>query len=99
MQRRERELVDDRLKITSRSDSSAKIRHPDLRSKSISAKAIGALAVGAFAIGALAIGVLAIGRLAIGRARIRRIEVDDLVIRRLHITEKPDAPNKPEAER
>ena len=53
MQRRERELVDDHLKITSRFGSSAKIRHPGLRPKSIGAKAIGALAVGALAIGRL----------------------------------------------
>ena len=89
MQRRERELVDDHLKNTSRFGSSAKIRHPGLRSKSIGAKAIGALAVGA----------LATGRLVIGCARIRRIEIDDLVTRRLHITEKTDAPDKSGAER
>ena len=98
MPRRKRELVDDRLKIPSHSESSGKARHPRLRSESIGAKAIGALAIGAVAIGALAIGALAIGRLAVGRARIRRIEVDDLVVRRLHITEKLQAPNKSDTE-
>lgn len=95
---RERELVDDQLKTPSHSESLGTMRHPNLWSESIGAKAIGALAVGAVAIGALAIGALAIGRLAVGRARIRRIEVDDLVVRRLHITEKLQAPNKSEAE-
>jgi hypothetical protein len=96
---RERELVDDRVEIPSPSGSSGEVRHPGLRSKNIGAKAIGALAVGAVAIGAFAIGALAIGRLVVGRARIRRIEIDDLVVRRLHITEKPQGPNKSEAER
>lgn len=98
MPRRERELVDDQLKIPSRSESSGKVRYPSLRSRSIGAKAIGTLAVGAFAVGALAIGALAIGRLAVGRARIRRIEVDDLVVRRIHITEKLQLPNKSDTE-
>ena len=46
-----------------------------------------ALALAAVAVGVLAIGALAIGRLAIGRARIRRLEIDELVVRRLRVTE------------
>ena len=75
------------------------MRHPGRRLKSIGAKATGVLAVGAVAIGALAIGALTIGRLAVVRARIRRIEIDDLVVRRLHVTEILQGPNKSEAER
>ena len=52
------------------------------------AQAIGALAVGALAVGALALGAVAIGRLAIGRSRIRRLEIDELVVRRVHIIER-----------
>lgn len=74
-------------------------RHLRLYSQSIGAEAIGAtaigsLAVGALAIGALALGALAIGRLAIGRARIRRVEIDELVVRRLRITEKMQLPDE-----
>jgi hypothetical protein len=76
------------------SGSSGEVRHPGRRLKGIGAKATGALAVGAVAIGALAI-----GRLAVGRARIRRIEIDDLVVRRLHVTSKLEGPNKSGAER
>jgi hypothetical protein len=53
----------------------------------------GAVALGAFAAGALAIGALAIGRLVIGRARIGHMEIDELVVRRLRVTEHiEDAP-------
>lgn len=62
-------------------------------------QAVGALAVGAVAIGALAVGALAIGRLAIGRARIRQPEIDELVVRRLRVTEKLQVPpTRPGAE-
>ena len=47
----------------------------------------GALALGAIALGAVAIGAIAVGRLAIGRARIRRLEIDELIVRRLKVTE------------
>ncbi len=57
------------------------------------AQAIGALAVGALALGALAVGALAIGRLSIGRSRIRRLEIDELVARRVHITERLTTPS------
>jgi hypothetical protein len=96
---RERKLDDDQLKILPRSESSGKVRHLSLRSESTGAKAIGALAVGAFAIGALAIGAVVIGRLAIGRTRIRRLEVDELVVRRLRITDELQVPDKFEAEK
>jgi hypothetical protein len=94
MPRREHKLYDDQLKSLVRSESSGAVRHVRLRSESIGAKAIGALAVGALAIGALAIGALAIGRLAIGRARIRRLEVDELVVRRLRITDEIKVPDQ-----
>lgn len=96
---RERELIKERRQLHSHIKSSGKIRHSGNRSEKTGAKAMGALAVGAVAIGALAIGVLAIGRLVVGRARIRRIEVDDLVVRRLHIIEKIQTPEKSEAGR
>ncbi len=51
-----------------------------------------ALALGAFAGGALAIGALAVGQLMIGRARIGRMEIDELVVRRLDVTEQLDTP-------
>jgi hypothetical protein len=57
---------------------------------------IGALAMGALAIGALAIGRLMVGRLMVGRARILRVEIDDLVVRRLRITEEMQVPDNPE---
>lgn len=56
------------------------------------ARAVGALAVGAVALGAIAVGAIAIGRLAVGRARIRRLEIDDLVVRRLHVVDELHAP-------
>ena len=54
--------------------------------------AIGALALGALAVGALAIGALAIGRLRILRADADRlhlgtVEIDDLTVKRLRVTE------------
>jgi hypothetical protein len=99
MPRRERSLVDDRLKVVPRLESLGKPRDLRLRSENTGAKAIGALAIGAVAIGALAIGAVAIGRLAIGRTRIRRVEIDDLVVRRLRITEEVRGPDKFEAEK
>jgi hypothetical protein len=101
MLHRKRELDDDRL-LVPRSESSGKTRHLNPRSESTGAEAIGASAIGtsaigsvvigALAIGALAIGALAIGRLVIGRARIRRLEIDELVVRRLRITEELEVP-------
>jgi hypothetical protein len=106
---RDRKLDDDRLELLPRSASAGKVRHLRLRSDSTGAQAlgasavgtsaIGALAIGALAIGALAIGALAIGRLKIGRARIRRIEIDELVVRRLRITEDMQLPDKSESEK
>jgi hypothetical protein len=56
------------------------------------AQALAAFALRALAIGALAIGAVAIGALAIGSARIRRIEIDELVVRRLRVTEDLQLP-------
>src|SRR5262245_41690115 len=55
----------------------------------------GTVALGALAIGALAIGALAINRLVVGRARIRRLEIDELVVRRLRVTEEYTTPPPP----
>jgi len=65
---------------------------PHIQTLKLGAQAVGALAVGALALGALAIGALAIGRLVIGRTRIRRREIDELVVRRLQITDSLSAP-------
>lgn len=94
---RERELVDERPGNPVCSGPPDKTRHLGLRSESIGAKQIGALAIGAVAFGVLAIGALKIGQLAIGRARIRRIEIDDLVVRRLHIAEELQVPDESDA--
>ena len=65
-----------------------------IRSKSASfggvaimAAAIGAFAVGAFAIGALAVGRLAIRRLSLERAKVGTLEIEDLIVTRLHAAE------------
>lgn len=110
MLHRERKRDDERLLLPrSESSAAGKTRDLNLRSESTGAKAIGAsaigtstigaswigaLAIGALAIGALAIGAIAIGRLAIGRARIRRLEIDELVVRRLRITEEAQMPDR-----
>ena len=98
MHRRESELIDDQSKILRRLESSGnvslKLRSESIGAKATGASAIGALAIGAVAFGAFAIGALAIGSLAIGRTRIRRIEIDDLVVRRLRITEEIQVPGK-----
>jgi hypothetical protein len=101
MLQRERKRDADRL-LLPRSESSRKTRHLNLRSErtganaigasAIGTSAIGAVAIGALAIGALAIGALAIGRLAIARTRLRRVEIDELVVRRLRITEEVQVP-------
>ena len=103
MLQRKRERGDDRLFLP-RSESSDHARDLELRSEKVGAKAVGASAtgtsaigsvvIGALAIGALAIGALAIGRLVIGRARIRRLEIDELVVRRLRITEEVRVPER-----
>jgi hypothetical protein len=57
------------------------------------ALAVGALAVGAVAVGALAIGQVAIGRLAVKKARFGTLDVDELTVRKLRVTERknPDS--------
>jgi len=76
---------------------SQKIGAQAIGAQAIGTSAIGTLAVGAIAIGALAIGALAIGWLSIGRARIRRVEIGDLVVRRLRITDELELPEQPKA--
>ncbi len=65
---------------------------PENRAVSLVGHALGAVAIGAAALGAVAIGALAVGRLAVGQARIRRVEIDELVVRRLRITEELSVP-------
>jgi hypothetical protein len=62
---------------------------------SVGAQAIGSLALGALAVGALALGAVAIGRIVVGRARIRRVEIDELVVRKLRVTEDLSVPQAP----
>jgi len=71
-----------------------KIGAQAIGARSTGTQAIGMLAVGAIALGALAIGAMAVGYLSIGRARIRRVEIGDLVVRRLRITEELELPEK-----
>ena len=80
-------------------DEADLLRTRERRGMGIAAQSFGALALGAVAIGALAIGALAIGRLAVGRARIRRLEIDELVVRRLDVTEDVRVPTMPDSER
>ena len=68
---------------------------PENRAVSLFGHALGAAAIGAAALGAVAIGALAVGRLAVGQARIRRVEIDELVVRRLRITEELSVPHGP----
>src|SRR5262245_53519350 len=101
MLRAKRKLADGRLRLVPRSEAA---RHRNIESKktgahatgasAIGAEAIGTLILGAFAIGALAIGAVAISRLAINRARIRRLEIDELVVRRVRITEELQTPDQ-----
>ena len=104
MLRQKRKLIDDRSKASSeitdaghRNVQSQKTGAHATGASATGAEAIGTLILGALAIGALAIGAVAIGRLVIGRARIRRVEIDELVVRRLRITEQlqtpPESPN------
>ena len=103
MLRDKRKLADGRLKLVPRSETAGSAGHRDIQSQktgahatgasAIGAEAVGTLILGALAIGALAIGAVAIGRLAIGRARIRRLEIDELVVRRLRITERLQTPD------
>jgi hypothetical protein len=83
-----------RRDVKSRGFHHAAIAVPDLEPVllppvSVPAVAAGAFALGALAVGALAIGALAIGRLEIRQARLRKVEIDDLIVRKLHILEEP----------
>jgi hypothetical protein len=66
---------------------------PENSAISLVGHALGAAAIGAAALGAVAIGALAVGRLVVGQARIRRVEIDELVVRRLRITEELSVPD------
>jgi len=63
-----------------------------IRALAIGAQSVGALALGALAIGAFALGVVAVGRLIIGRAKIRHLEIGDLVVNRLRVTDSLEIP-------
>ncbi len=56
--------------------------------------AVGALAFGAVAMGALAMGAVAIGRLVIGRSKMRHLEIKELVVGRLRVTEAFEVPTR-----
>lgn len=104
MLHRKRRFADSRLKAHAHSEAlnrsgrlylrSQKIGGEAIGAQAIGTQAIGTLAVGAIAIGALAIGALAIGWLSIGRARVQRVEIGDLVVRRLRITDELELPEK-----
>ena len=94
----ERASIDDRLSTPPISTSSRGAQPRQPRSVRVGSQVVGVLAVGAVAIGALAIGALAIGRLAIGRSRIRYLEIDELVVRKLRVTDVLQTPTKPERE-
>jgi hypothetical protein len=64
----------------------------DLSAMRLGALAMGAFAVGALALGALALGAVPIGRLAVGRARIKRMEIDELVVKKIRITDSLEMP-------
>ena len=53
----------------------------------IIAAAFGAVAVGAFAIGALSVGRLAVRRILVGDAKFKSLEIQDLMVTRLHAAE------------
>ena len=72
-----------------------RLDQPENRAVSLVGHALGAVAIGAAALGAIAVGALAVGRLAVGQARIRRVEIDELVVRRLRITEELSVPHGP----
>ena len=72
-----------------------RLDRPENRAITLAGYALGAAAIGAAALGAVAVGALAVGRLAVGQARIRRVEIDELVVRRLRITEELQVPHGP----
>ena len=49
--------------------------------------AFGAMAIGAFAVGTLAIGRLAIRRLFVNRVKFKSLEIEELIVRRIHADE------------
>jgi len=99
MPRRDHVPVDEGLTSGGFSAQSATERYRRVRSAPAGSRVLGALALGAIAVGALAIGALAIGRLSVGRARFRRVEIDELVVRKLRVTDRLQAPATSEPER
>lgn len=70
-------------------DEPVRIRLPAAPSRNaLGAGAIGALALGATALGAIMIGRIMIGALNISRAKFKRVEIDDLVVKRLHYKDR-----------
>jgi hypothetical protein len=72
-----------------------RLDRPESPAVTLAGYALGAVVIGAAALGAVAVGALAVGRLAVGKARIRRVEIDELVVRRLRITEELQVPQGP----
>ena len=68
---------------------------PENRAVTLIGHALGAAAIVAAALGAAAVGAVVVGRLVVGQARIRRVEIDELVVRRLRITEEFSVPDGP----
>jgi hypothetical protein len=91
MKRRNRDPIE-RRRLREAVLTGGSARANELQTISGRSRSLGALALGAIAVGTVAIGALAISRLVIGRARIRRLEIDDLIVRRLQITEDFKAP-------
>jgi hypothetical protein len=68
-------------------------KHPGFRSAALIATAIGAVSVGAFAIGALAIGRLAIRRIVVGNAKFKSVEIEELTVHRLRVSDSLQLPS------
>ncbi len=67
-------------------------KQPSFRSVAFVAAAIGAVAVGAFAIGTLAIGRLAIRRLVAEGARFKSVEIEELTVTHLRVSDSLELP-------
>jgi hypothetical protein len=97
MRRRNRVAIEQR-RLREAAFTGAGARANELQTIGGRSPTVRALAFGAIALGSVAIGALAIGRLVIGRARIRRLEIDEVIVRRLRITEDFQAPGIAEPE-
>lgn len=65
-----------------------RVQLPPTPRNSLAAGAVGALALGATALGAIMIGRLVIGALSVSKAKFKRVEIDDLVVKRLHYKDR-----------